>query len=208
MELSPSCEAVNCAATQELPSILWNPKVYYRVYKSPPLFPILSQINPILSYLSKMHFNIVHPPMPVVFPVVSLQTSSAPVMLHALPSLSSLTWSYQNCHLWPQSNETRHATYGNYVSSNKQSHRKLGYQKNFGVCWTTTWSLRHAKWNVKSSFMFWPFYFATLRRKNPQNYCESIHLRLDWRAGGLSLCPYQTFIRDSCPILSVMCLFM
>jgi hypothetical protein len=30
MELSPSWEAANCAATQELPSILWNPKFYYR----------------------------------------------------------------------------------------------------------------------------------------------------------------------------------
>jgi hypothetical protein len=30
MELSPSWEAANCAGTQELPSILWNPKLYYR----------------------------------------------------------------------------------------------------------------------------------------------------------------------------------
>jgi hypothetical protein len=28
-ELSPSLEAANCPATQELPSILWNPRVYY-----------------------------------------------------------------------------------------------------------------------------------------------------------------------------------
>jgi hypothetical protein len=60
-ELSPSWGA----ATQELPGISWNPNVHYRVRKSPPLVPILSHINPIHTipfYLSKIHFNIVHPP--------------------------------------------------------------------------------------------------------------------------------------------------
>jgi hypothetical protein len=34
MELSPSWEVTNCAATQEFPSILWNLIVHYRVQKS------------------------------------------------------------------------------------------------------------------------------------------------------------------------------
>jgi hypothetical protein len=65
MELSPSQEATSWASTQEIPNILWNPKVHYRVHKSPPLVSILSQINSAYatpSFLSKIYFNIIHSP--------------------------------------------------------------------------------------------------------------------------------------------------
>jgi hypothetical protein len=47
VELSTTQEATGCAATRELPSILWNLKVYYCICTSSPLGPILSPTNPV-----------------------------------------------------------------------------------------------------------------------------------------------------------------
>jgi hypothetical protein len=67
MEQSPFWEANRFAASQEIPRILWNPKVHYRFNEGLPPIPILSQLNPIHTptfHFLKIHLNSILPSTP------------------------------------------------------------------------------------------------------------------------------------------------
>jgi hypothetical protein len=62
MEQSPSWEANRFSDSQEIPHILWNPKVHYCIHKCLPPVPILSQLNPVqtpTSYFLKVEIRLI-----------------------------------------------------------------------------------------------------------------------------------------------------
>ena len=91
MEQSPFWEANRFSASQEIPRILWNPKVHYRIHRCPPPVSILRQLDltswryilllfPIYRWVSQVViFSQVSPPKPCIC------LSTLPYALHSPP---------------------------------------------------------------------------------------------------------------------------
>jgi hypothetical protein len=64
MEQSPSWEANQFSASQEIPDISWNPKVHYCIHTCPPPVPIVLFMDPWIS-LEKSWYSILKEAMNV-----------------------------------------------------------------------------------------------------------------------------------------------
>ena len=105
MKQNPSWEANRLVASQEIPRILWNPKVHYRIHKCLPPVPILSQVDPVhipTFHFLQIHLNIFLPskpgspkwPLSLRFPQQTPVYTSPLPHTHYMPRPFNSSWFY------------------------------------------------------------------------------------------------------------------
>jgi hypothetical protein len=95
MEEGPSWEANSHSTSQEITSIVWNPKVHYCVHKGPPVVPILGQLHPVHNlppYFPNIYSNVIFPSMPTSSEWSLTFTFSEQILHKFLISPMRATW--------------------------------------------------------------------------------------------------------------------
>ena len=109
LEQTPSWEANKSSANQEIPYILRNPKVYYRIQKRPPPVRILGHSNlvhdPILFLKSLLLLLLLSSHLLLSFPSGLLPSGQPTKSLYTL-------WMSPRCATWPARNLITRITFG------------------------------------------------------------------------------------------------